>query len=117
MPCEDGRWVNTRSISIFAFAVLSAFACGPREGPARPTSAKSRAFTALLDATLAQHLADYPSNARDAGLHEHDGKVADYSAEGVRARSARQRKARADLLAVPPAGLSEDEALDRALLV
>ena len=58
-----------------------------------------------------------PSMGRTAGLHQYDGKVADYSAAGIAARLARVEKERAELAAVDKSTLTPDEALDLALLL
>jgi uncharacterized protein (DUF885 family) len=90
---------------------------GPTAPPRRVVKRTVSAFAALRDRILDRWLADDPSLGRSAGLHEYDGKVADYSAAGIAARLARVEKERAELAAVDPRKLSADEALDLALLL
>ncbi|MGK3998739.1 DUF885 domain-containing protein [Sorangium sp. So ce1024] len=84
---------------------------------AAPAEAPREPFTALRDRIVREWVADEPAFARSRGLHEHDGKVADYSATAIERRLARLERDRAALAAVDPAALSPDEALDRAILL
>ncbi|WP_437876178.1 DUF885 domain-containing protein [Sorangium sp. So ce513] len=84
---------------------------------AAPAEAPREPFAALRDRIVREWVADEPAFARSRGLHEHDGKVADYSATAIERRLARLERDRAALAAVDPAALSPDEALDRAILL
>lgn len=119
----------------FATLILAASACGewhpPTIHPATPippypdalakkkgaSSSESSTFGALSDRILDQWLADDPSFGRNLGLHAWDGKIADYSPEGLKARVERLKKQRADLAAVDKSKLTADEALDHAILL
>jgi hypothetical protein len=70
----------------------------------------------LRDEVMDDLLASDPTNARDLGLHEYDGVVAPMSTEALAARAARLSKAAADLASADGSGLTDDEALDRAVL-
>lgn len=85
--------------------------------PASASAPAAEPFPALRDRIVAEWLRDEPSFARSQGLHDADGKVADFSAEGIRARVARLERDRAALAAVDPAPLTPDERLDRAVLL
>ncbi|WP_437779162.1 DUF885 domain-containing protein [Sorangium sp. So ce1097] len=84
---------------------------------AAPAEAPREPFVALRDRIVREWIADEPAFARSRGLHEHDGKVGDYSAAAIERRLARLERDRAALAAVDPAALSPDEALDRAILL
>ena len=84
--------------------------------PRPPPPEASSAFARLRDEVMGELLAGDPTNARDLGLHEYDGVVAPISTEALSARAARLSKAAADLAGTEGAGLTEDEALDRAVL-
>ncbi|RYE93675.1 MAG: DUF885 domain-containing protein [Myxococcales bacterium] len=101
-----------------ASASAPAASAASARASARPATdaAATLAFAALRDRLLAQWLADEPSWGRELGLHEHDGKVGDYSAAGLAQRVARLQQARTDLAAVAAASLPEDDALDLAIL-
>ncbi len=91
---------------------------GPTSPPRKAVAkAPTSAFAKLRDRILDRWLADDPSLGRSAGLHDFDGKVADFSAAGIAARLARVEKERAELAAVDARKLSADEALDLALLL
>ena len=81
---------------------------------AKPSDAER--FAALRDRLVAQWLADAPSWARQLGFHEYDGKVADCSAAAVKQHAEGYAQAIVDLDAIPAASLSEDDALDQAIL-
>jgi uncharacterized protein (DUF885 family) len=92
----------------------------PAPGGAKPEAeapASSASFAALRDRILDQWLKDEPERGRNLGLHEFDGKIADYSAAAIEARIARVERERAELAAVDKAPLSPDEALDLALML
>ena len=115
-------------------SILAAGACAP--APVPPPAGSATAQTPVVSAAAAPHaegdgassfsvlrdrifdelLADEPGDARSAGMHEYDGKIGTYSAEGIAARMERLRKARASLAAADRAALSADEGLDLALL-
>lgn len=105
-------------------SMIPAYA-GPAEPCPPPTGARTEAqapsaassFAALRDRILDQWLKDDPSRGRSLGLHEFDGKIADYAAAGIEARIARVEQQRAELAAVDKAPLSPDEALDLALMI
>jgi uncharacterized protein (DUF885 family) len=132
---------SARSLLGAAAALLGAAACGGSEAPkpyaappipayAGPTlpakkpttvdtsasTAPASGFTALSDRILDQWVRDDPSMARTLGLHEGDGKVAEYSAEAIKARVARLTQQKQELDAVDKASLSANDALDLALL-
>lgn len=133
-----GRLCDPRAVMrklAFATLILAASACGewhpPTIHPATPippypdalvkkkgpASGDESAFGALSDRILDQWLADDPSFGRNLGLHAWDGKIADYSPEGLKARIERLKKQRADLAAVDKSKLTADEALDHAILL
>ncbi|MFS8070069.1 MAG: DUF885 family protein, partial [Byssovorax sp.] len=84
--------------------------------PEASTKAPTSGFAALRDRILDQWLRDEPAMARGLGLHEGDGKIADYSAEAIKARIVRLAQQKKDLDAVDKASLSADDALDLALI-
>ncbi len=131
---------SARSLLGVAAAALLGAACGGAEppkpfaappipayaGPALPvkkpaaptasTDAPTSGFAALRDHILDQWLIDDPSMARGLGLHEGDGRIAEYGAEAIKARIARITLQKKELDAVDKASLSPDDALDLALL-
>jgi hypothetical protein len=133
--------VSARSLLGAAAAALLGAACGGAATPApysappipayagsgEPTRAKTTAsastsdapasgFSALRDRILDQWLRDEPAMARGLGLHEGDGKLADYGADAIKARIARLTQQQRDLAAVDKASLSADDALDLAII-
>ena len=92
-------------------------AATPAEPPAQgPAARPAEAFPALRDRIVSEWIRDEPSFARGLGMHQADGKVADYSAAAMKGRIERLQRDRAALAAVDRAALSPDEALDLAIL-
>ena len=81
--------------------------------PTEPTTSEFGSYSARLVDEL---LALKPSWGRGVGLHDYDGKVADYSKAGIDRRIAALRAAKAKLGSFAAATLSENDALDRAIL-
>lgn len=94
----------------------------PREkakAAAKPSSPKTpgEKLAALSSRVVAEWLSDEPGKARELGLHDQDGKVGDYSREAIEKRIDRLGKTRAEIAAIDKAALSQDEALDQAILL
>src|ERR1700691_4111241 len=90
-PHEDGppRGVRARALRVLGHQAPRASAGERHPGISRAHRAPPSAFARLRDRILDRWLAEEPSIGRGAGLHELDGKVADYSAAGIAARRAR----------------------------
>jgi uncharacterized protein (DUF885 family) len=101
-------------IPAYAGSPLPKQAAGSGSGAA--SDAPTSGFAALRDRILDQWLRDDPAMARGLGLHESDGKIAEYGAEAIKARIARLTQQQKDLNAVDKASLSADDALDLALI-
>jgi hypothetical protein len=99
---------------------IPAYAGSPLPAKSASPDAKSdapvSAFAALRDRILDQWLRDEPAMARGLGLHDGDGKIADYSEAAIKAHIARVTQQQKDLAAVDKASLSADDALDLALI-
>jgi hypothetical protein len=83
---------------------------------AAPSEAKARALASFLvvrERVFDELLADNPTNARDLGLHEYDGKLASMSRAALEERVARLSGCADDLSAIDPTALSADELLDQ----
>lgn len=83
-----------------------------------PAKAKTprEAFAALRTRILYEWLQADPNKGRELGLHEFDGKIADYSKAGIEKQIERLSKTRTELVAIDPAALGENDALDHAIL-
>lgn len=73
-------------------------------------------FASYKEDLLDRLLADSPRLGRQVGLHQYDGKVADYSKAGIARSIGMLREANKSLSSFDVADLSEDEALDLAIL-
>ncbi|MEQ9324670.1 MAG: DUF885 domain-containing protein, partial [Polyangiaceae bacterium] len=73
-------------------------------------------FASYRDGLVDAWLKRKPAMARQAGLHEHDGVIADYSPKGIAADVAFFEEARQELAGYDAATLSDGDALDLAIL-
>ena len=71
----------------------------------------------LADHLLALTLAAEPLDATLMGFRQHDSDLADLSLEAEAARAAARAALRIEVLAVDPVGLSEQDAITRAVLL
>lgn len=101
-------------------------ACGPAASTSRPPpppitatppTPPPKGFGALAGGLLDELLRDSPSMGRNLGLHEYDGRIADYSAGAIADRVARAKANLARLRAVDVREIDADARLDHALLV
>lgn len=81
---------------------------------AAPDDAK---FEKLADDSLAAHLRFRPHVALELGLHEHDGKLADYQFKSLEGEHARLVRVVEEVEKFPPAGLSHGVQIDRQVLL
>lgn len=88
----------------------------PARSSASSAPAAPEPFPALRDRIVSEWIRDKPGFGRGAGIHQLDGKVADYSADAIQRRLSRLERDRAALAAVDRAALSPDDALDLAIL-
>jgi uncharacterized protein (DUF885 family) len=109
-----------------AFAAwLSCFACTPAPGtssaaatpPQHASGAAPERTEAPAAETLARRWLDLsPALARAVGLHEYDGRIADYSAAGIERTIATYRELDAAIEGARGVARSDDDALDIASL-
>jgi uncharacterized protein (DUF885 family) len=105
---------------------LLATSCGPTgagvpDHPSPPPATtpqepEQAAAAVTIERLLRERLAFKPSWGRQVGMHEHDGKVADYSLTGIQRYADWAEAAVTALDAMDEAALSPDERLDRAVL-
>jgi uncharacterized protein (DUF885 family) len=81
-----------------------------------PSPPPPSGFASLVDAYFDASFAFSPSSATTVGLHEHDRALEDLSKARIDARVAELRRFIAATDALPAAGLSPDDAIDRAFL-
>jgi Uncharacterized protein conserved in bacteria len=77
---------------------------------------ESQAFADLAATFLREEFEHYPTRASGLGLAEYDGRFEDLSAEGWEGRDAMAASWLARFDAVPDAGLTLDERIDRDLI-
>ncbi len=117
----------TVSVTLVALGLAACGANRPAEPPPpalAPATAPPEAPAAdlppsparLLDAFIDEYLVRFPAKGRELGLHEHDGRIADYSPSGI--ESVRQwLKAWQERLSAVDAAGDDDLQLDRDLAI
>jgi uncharacterized protein (DUF885 family) len=80
------------------------------------TSPAARTFAALTEEYLDAWAQRHPSIAAGNGIHQHDGRLEDYSAEAVAAEVAWLRSVKQRLADLPRAELPPDELVDHRIL-
>ncbi len=80
------------------------------------SSPESRAFVALVDEYLDGWAGFYPSIAAGNGLHMHDDRLEDFSANNIARQLAWFRDMRARLQRIPSGALTPDERVDHRIL-
>ena len=89
-----------------------------KEAPrAEAPPAENAKFTAFTKTFLDEFFAAHPAFAVVAGRHEHDGKLPDWSAEGIAKEIARLKKSKADALAFGDDQLAPEQRIQRDLMV
>lgn len=74
-------------------------------------------WDAFVDGFLDAHFEANPHEAVQAGLHEHDGRLPDWSPEGLRREARRLSEARERTRSFPVDALDEDRAFEREYLL
>lgn len=112
---SSARHASIRSALLAsALALTAACAGSDASRPDGPRTGGDRAAAADPQSLMRAMIAQTPSTGRELGMHEYDGKIADHSEAGIRARIAFLEDARARLEALGP-GVTPDAELDRRL--
>jgi uncharacterized protein (DUF885 family) len=96
--------------------LVAVIACGGSSTETPAASTASAPFSAVVDGFLEDFARMNPSIAAGNGLHQHDDTLEDFSVEGIRGQIATWHRLRAALQAVPLAGLTADERVDRRIM-
>lgn len=99
-----------------ALALLAlSVACTAAE-PAADAPAPASAFAAFVDRYLDGFARRHPSIAAGNGLHDHDDRLDDFSAQAIAAEIATLKTAAAELAAFSDSSLTPDERVDKRIL-
>lgn len=123
------RRLATAATAAATLLAMTTAACGPRataDDPANGTPANgvaygtatqaSRDLVAFVDEYLDGWASFYPSIAAGNGLHMHDGRLEDFSAENIARQLAWFRDMKGRLGAIPADQLTPDERVDQRIL-
>lgn len=123
------RRLATAATAAATLLTMTTAACGPRataDDPANGPRANgvaygtatqaSRDLVAFVDEYLDGWASHYPSIAAGNGLHMHDGRLEDFSAENIARQLAWFRDMKGRLGAIPTDQLTPDERVDQRIL-
>ena len=85
--------------------------------PAKPSLTSDADFTTLVDSYFDDFFKFNPTKGTDVGLHQYDGLVSDYSADGVQRETAMERVYKAKFKVLDPTKLSKLNRMDREILL
>jgi uncharacterized protein (DUF885 family) len=104
--------------TIIAIFLLLVSLHSPCAAQAQPQSGPGdAAFNRLADEFIAGYLAWRPLAATTLGLHEHDGKITDYTRESIQRELARLLEAQRQFSAISPESLGRESRFDWQILM
>jgi hypothetical protein len=106
--------MKTLAILCLTLAMLS---CARGKAPGGPGGSDAARWDAFVTDYLEAYFAAHPDVAVQAGRHEFDGRLPDWSAAGLRKEAERLREWKARGLAFDPAALDAGSALERRYLL
>lgn len=103
------------AIGLLLLALLGA--CGKATTPANSSPPVSAGWPALVDEYVESYFQAHPSFAAQQGRHDLDGRLPDWTAEGIRAEILRLKAFRSRVAAVTPATLEASQQFEREYLL
>ena len=101
-----------------AFAVLACtLPLGASQSPRSTPTSQTPEFARFVDRYLDDWARRHPSIAAGNGIHDHDGRLDDFSASGIAAEIAALKRDAATLRAFDQTKLTPDERVDRRILL
>lgn len=115
---DDHRYRRSATLAALFAALLVLSGCSKKEeAPAADTGAQGQQeWAKFRDGFIEDYLKAHPAFAINAGRHEFDGQLPQWSAAGIAAEIKRQHEAREGALAFD-AGLTEEQRFERDYLV
>ena len=103
-------------VVVLAASLAACGRTGESSGAAAP-AATGAGWAMVRDGLIEEYLKAHPVFAVVGGRHEYDGRLPDWSADGIAAEIARLHAARDRALSIPEAALSDAERFERDYLV
>jgi len=105
-----------RALAVLAFAIAPLHASSAASTAAPAASHAASAWDGYVDRFLERHFQANPVFAVNAGRHEFDGRLPDFSAEALRREVARLKQARADIDAFDAGSMTPEQRFERDYL-
>jgi hypothetical protein len=110
------RLTTAALLSLGAIGTAFGAACAPAADRAAEPAATSTSLAPFVDRYLDGFAQRHPSIAAGNGLHDHDDRLDDFSAEAIAAEIATLKTAAAELAAFGDSSLTPDERVDKRIL-
>ena len=110
------RLTTAALLSLGAIGTAFGAACAPAADQAADRAATSASLAPFVDRYLDGFAQRHPSIAAGNGLHDHDDRLDDFSAEAIAAEIATLKSAAAELAAFSDSSLTPDERVDKRIL-
>ncbi len=110
------RLTTAALLSLGAIGTALGAACTPAADRAAASATTSASFAPFVDRYLDGFARRHPSIAAGNGLHNHDDRLDDFSAQAIAAEIATLKTAAAELAAFSDSSLTPDERVDQRIL-
>ncbi len=110
------RLTTAALLSLGALGTAFGAACAPAADRAADPTATSASLAPFVDRYLDGFAQRHPSIAAGNGLHDHDDRLDDFSAEAIAVEIATLKSAAAELAAFSDSSLTPDERVDKRIL-
>ena len=110
------RLTTAALLSLGAIGTALGAACTPAADRAASSATTSASFAPFVDRYLDGFARRHPSIAAGNGLHNHDDRLDDFSAQAIAAEIATLKTAAAELAAFSDSSLTPDERVDKRIL-
>ncbi len=110
------RLTTAALLSLGAIGTALGAACTPAADRAAASATTSASFAPFVDRYLDGFARRHPSIAAGNGLHNHDDRLDDFSAQAIAAEIATLKTAAAELAAFSDSSLTPDERVDKRIL-
>jgi uncharacterized protein (DUF885 family) len=106
----------TRALATLVLSIAPLYGSNADSKAAPTPSHAANAWDGYVDRFLEQHFQANPVFAVNAGRHEFDGRLPDYSADALRREVARLKQARADIDAFDTGAMTAQQRFERDYL-
>lgn len=108
---------RVKAVAMFTLLLAALLHFSSADGQPASRPAESEQWNAFVEAFIDSHFSAHPDRAVHAGRHEYDGKLPDWSRDGLQRETARLRTERDKALSFDPATLDDRQRFERDCLL